>query len=86
MATNTHLSEREPLTTKLAQEARMQFTKYNRADLSGYTWTHERSSYHGAKRDLVVYDETGKVAFVGREFERTYFWFPDAEATGFVTA
>ncbi len=83
---NTHLSEREPLSSKMIQEARMQFTKYNRADLAGYTWTHERSSYQGAKRDLVVYNPAGDVAFVGREFDRTFFWLPDPEPTGFVNA
>ena len=80
MATNaiTPPAARENLPPKLVKEARMQFAKYNHSDLAGFTWTHERSTFTGAKRDLVVYDETGKIAFVGREFsDKTFFWVPD---------
>ena len=87
MATNveSHPSEREALPAKLVREARAQFTKYNNADLSGYTWTHTHSSYPGAKNDLVVYNQAGAVAFVGREFNsQVFFWELDPEATGFV--
>jgi hypothetical protein len=69
--------ERHPLSGKLAKEARMQFIKLNRADLTGYTYEHQKSHYLNAKQDLFIYDSEGKLSFEGRDFgDRTFFWEP----------
>ena len=65
------------LPEKLARQVRSQFTAFNQTDMTAYTYGKTKSEFLGAKSDLSVYDGSGKLMLVGRDFgDRIFFWQP----------
>jgi hypothetical protein len=66
---------RVQLPGRLAKEVRHQILSLSRADMSKYTYEHVKSNYKDARADLSIYDPSGKLVLLGREFsDRTFFW------------
>ena len=77
MASEKELSTatRQPLTSALTKVCKAQFVRMQRLDITGYTYERRHSDYKDAKADLRIFDETGKLAYFGREFgNRTFLW------------
>ena len=76
VATQEHeATTRQPLTSRLNRAIRAQFTEFERADLSRFTFEKKRSTYKDASSDLFIYRGDGRLACRGREFgNQLFFW------------
>jgi hypothetical protein len=60
--------KRETLSGNLMKSMRFHFKRFSDADLSKFTVERRKSSYQGAKTDIVIYDAEGAAVVKGREF------------------
>jgi hypothetical protein len=69
------LGQRYPLTDKMVKSIKRHEISFRDVDLRSFTFERRRSTYAGAKSDLVIYDGDGKPALSGREFDGPLsFW------------
>jgi hypothetical protein len=62
---------------KLAKEVQSQFSAFSRTDMTAFTFEKKKSDFREAKSDLSVFDGSGKLQLLGRDFGgRIFFWQP----------
>jgi hypothetical protein len=61
-------SKRESLSANLVKSLRFHFKSFRDADLSKFSVERRKSSYQGAKVDIVIFDAEGAAVVKWREF------------------
>jgi hypothetical protein len=69
--------ERFPVSKTIVKEVRRHLARFEKVDMSAYTFERRRSDYADAKSDLVIYDENGAPVVRGREFDNGHLSFWD---------
>ena len=71
----TDIGNRKSLSSDLVKNLQRQFWKLRSDGMSGFTFERHSSHYPDAKANLAVYDASGKLIIVGREFSgSTLLW------------
>lgn len=77
MSTTQATNPRAIFPVKLARQVQMQFNAFSRTDMEAYTFEKKKSDFREAKADLSVFDGSGKLRLLGRQFGgKTFFWQP----------
>lgn len=77
MATKQHTNPRAIFPIKLARQVQMQFSAFSRTDMTEYTFEKKKSDFRDAKSDVSVFDSSGVLQLLGRDFgDRIFFWQP----------
>jgi hypothetical protein len=65
--------KRETLAGDLEKSVRFHFNGYKAANLGAFRVERQKSTYSGARSELVIYDADGKAVIKGREFGKGQF-------------
>jgi hypothetical protein len=82
-STNQIDKKRERVSTKITEAIQVFFRGIDPRSLVNYTYSQERSHFPHSSSDYEVFDETGKLVFVGRQYHGGHlaFWKPTLIAT-----